>query len=137
MEMETSLFFPDEENIEDEIKETKTYRIDFKNKRILGKVDGLDAVKQAIIKILGTERFKNLIYSDNYGCEIKDMMMSDENTDAFIESEIPELITDALSDDERIIDVDNFEFVREGIDILRVIFDVATIYGILHMEEVI
>lgn len=137
MEMETSLFFPDEEDIEDEIKETKTYRIDFKNKRILGKVDGLDAVKQAIIKILGTERFKNLIYSDNYGCEIKDMMMSDENTDAFIESEIPELITDALSDDERIIDVDNFEFVREGIDTLRVIFDVATIYGILHMEEVI
>lgn len=137
MEMETSLFFPDEENIEDEIKETKTYRIDFKNKRILGKVDGLDAVKQAIIKILGTERFKNLIYSDNYGCEIKDMMMSDENTDAFIESEIPELITDALSDDERIIDVDNFDFVREGIDTLRVIFDVATIYGILHMEEVI
>ena len=97
----------------------------------------MDAVKQAIIKILGTERFKNLIYSDNYGCEIKDMMMSDENTDAFIESEIPELITDALSDDERIIDVDNFDFVREGIDTLRVIFDVATIYGILHMEEVI
>lgn len=136
--MDTELVLDIDEIEKDTEQETKTYRIDFENGRIDGKIDGLEAVKQAITKILLTERFKNLIYSDDYGCEIQDMLMSNENTDVFIESEIPELIKDALSDDERILGVENFELYdsddeRDGI---KITFDVSTIYGDFNMEEV-
>lgn len=138
MEMETDLVLDIDEVEENAEQETRTYRIDFENGRIDGFVDGLEALKQAIIKILSTERYKNLIYSEDYGCEVLDMLMSDENTDAFVESELPELIKDALSDDERILGVDNFEIYdsddeRDGI---MVSFDVSTIYGDLKIEEV-
>lgn len=138
MDMDTELVLDIDEIEEDTEQETRTYRIDFENGRIDGIIDGLEAVKQAITKILLTERFKNLIYSDDYGCEVQDMLMSDENTDAFIESEIPELIQDALSADERILGVENFEIYdsddeRDGI---KIAFDVSTIYGDFNMEEV-
>ncbi len=138
MEMDTDLVLDIEEVEEDAEQETRTYRIDFKNGCISGMIDGLEAVEQAITKILLTERYKNLAYSDDYGCEVLDTMMNDENTDAFLEAEIPDLIADALSDDERILGVGNFEFYdsadeRDGI---KVTFDVSTIYGELNMEGV-
>lgn len=138
MDIDTELVLDIDEIEEDTEQETRTYRIDFENGRIDGMTDGLEAVKQAITKVLLTERFKNLIYSDDYGCEIQDMLMSNENTDAFIESEIPELIKDALSDDERILGVENFELYdsddeRDGI---KITFDVSTIYGDFNMEGV-
>lgn len=138
MEMDTDLVLDVDEIEEESDQVSRTYRIDFENGRIVGMIDGLDAVEQAIIKILKTERFKNLIYSDAYGFEGKDTMMSDENTDAFLESELPALIADALSEDERILGVDNFEFYdsdneKDGI---MISFDVATIYGDLSIEEV-
>lgn len=138
MDIDTGLVLDIDEIEEGTEQETRTYRIDFENGRIDGIIDGLEAVKQAIAKILLTERFKNLIYSDDYGCEIQDMLMSNENTDAFIESEIPELIKDALSDDERILGVENFELYdgddeRDGI---KITFDVSTIYGDFNTEGV-
>lgn len=137
MDTDTELVL-DIDEIEEETEQiTKTYNIDFKSGRITGKIEGIEAVKQAIVKILLTERFKNLIYTDDYGCEVKDTMMSDDNTDAFLESEIPELITDALSIDERILEVSNFEFdetdENSAKDALYISFDVATIYGDMAM----
>lgn len=138
MEMESDLVLDIDEIEEESQKESRTYCIDFENGRIAGMIDGLEAVEQAIIKILNTERYKNLIYSEDYGCEVRDTMMSDENTDGFLECELPELISDALSDDERILGVDNFEFYdsddeRDGI---LISFDVITIYGNLNVKEV-
>lgn len=138
MEMDTDLVLDIDEVEEDAEQETRTYRIDFENGCISGMIDGLEAVEQTIAKILLTERYKNLAYSDDYGCEVLDTMMSDENTDAFLEAEIPDLIADALADDERILGVDHFEFYdsadeRDG---LKVTFDVSTIYGELNMEGV-
>ena len=46
---------------------SRTYRL--KNDRVLGYVDGLEAVKQAVNCILNTERFEYVIYSWNYGRE--------------------------------------------------------------------
>lgn len=139
MELDTELVL-DVDDVEEETEQTsRTYRIDFENGCIDGMIDGLDAVKQSIIKVLSTERFKNLIYSENYGCEIKDMMMNDDNTDSFMESEIPALIKEALSDDDRILSVDNFEIYDsdDEKDGLMVTFDVATIYGNFEMKEVV
>ena len=137
--METDLVLDVDEIEEEGELETRTYNIDFVNGRINGMISGLEAVEQAIAKILLTERYKNLIYSEDYGCEIKDTMMSEENTDAFLEAEIPDLIRDALLEDERILDVDHFEFyeIPGSVDSLLVTFDVSTIYGDIVMEEAI
>lgn len=39
----------------------------------LGKADGEEANRQAILKILNTERYKNVIYSWDYGVELQDL----------------------------------------------------------------
>ena len=49
---------------------SRTYAVDWQTGRVSGFVDGTDALKQAIYKILQTERFAHLIYSWNYGFEM-------------------------------------------------------------------
>jgi phage baseplate assembly protein W len=139
MALQDSGLILDIDDIDTAPSETKTYAIDFENGRITGKTDGLDAVKQAITKILITERFKNLIYSDNYGCEIKQTLMSDGNTDEFLEAEIPSLLQEALVIDERILGVSNVTMTYDGTerDSVNIGFDVETIYGKMTVEEVI
>lgn len=44
-----------------------TYRLDLDAGRIVGKVDNLEAVNQAIRKAIITPRFKCLIYDNQYG----------------------------------------------------------------------
>lgn len=45
-----------------------TYKLD--DTRVRGYVDGSEAVKQAVYKILMTERYKYIIYGFNYGVEL-------------------------------------------------------------------
>ena len=49
-----------------------TYKLDLDTGRIVGKVDGLEAVNQFILKALLTPRFHCLVYDNQYGSEIKD-----------------------------------------------------------------
>ena len=49
---------------------SKTYKIDWDNNRILGFIDGKDAVSQSIELALTTERYVWDIYSWNYGSDI-------------------------------------------------------------------
>ena len=50
---------------------SKTYRLDLEEGRILGMVDGQEAVRQAIHKAIITPRWKCLIYDNQYGSEIE------------------------------------------------------------------
>ena len=52
---------------------TKTYAMQLDGDRIRGKIDDRKAIEQAIYKILLTERYQYLIYSWNYGIELKDL----------------------------------------------------------------
>ena len=49
---------------------SRTYKIDFDAGRVGGFCDETEAMKQAIYKIIQTERFAYLIYSWNYGIEL-------------------------------------------------------------------
>jgi len=68
----------------------------------IGKVDEEDAVLQAAMKILQTERGAFDIYSDDYGIELEDLRGMDM---IYCESEIPVRIKEALMVDDRIDDV--------------------------------
>ena len=117
---------------------TRTYRMDFETGRIIGKVDGIEAMNQFIKKALLTPRFKCLIYDGQYGSELDEFIKSDSSVD-LIESEIPRLVKDALIYDPRILKVYNFTFemVPKEKEKIKIRFEVDTIYGTTSYEGVI
>ena len=69
---------------------SRTYAVNWQTGRVSGTVDGMDALKQAIYKVLQTERFAHLIYSWNYGFEANRLIGQGA---AFLRSEIQRLVT--------------------------------------------
>ncbi len=134
--LDTSLVLNVEEVQDDTSYLTRTYKIDFDNGRIAGYTDDLEALEQAITKILLTERFKNLIYSNEYGSEVKATLMSDGCTNEFLETEIPALIEEALLQDIRILSVSNFVLSFDN-DCVDIECDVSTIYGETNIKVVV
>lgn len=113
-----------ESEIEFEQWPSKTYRLDPNSKRIVGFVDGLDAVKQATFKILQTIRFEYLIYSPNYGLDGGSVGKSR----SYFQSEIKRKVREALLQDNRISDVIDFSFSYDG-DSATVEFEVISKFG--------
>ena len=100
-----------------------TYKLT--NENVSGKVDGIDAVKQAVYHILATERYANPIYDDNYGVELEQYIGSDYG---FIVANIENTLSDALTQDDRITSVIVDDITKNG-NTCTVIFTVKTIYG--------
>lgn len=94
-------------DFEEEVQPSRTYKIDFERKRIVGYTDGREAIEQAIYKALSTERYDHLIYSWNYGAEIGKLF---GQPIPYVYSELKRLITEALTHDDRIDSVDAFHF---------------------------
>lgn len=114
---------------------TKTYRLNFGTGRLTGMVDGKDALKQFIVKALKTCRSRFRIYSDDYGCELEDLLGSDV-TEAFIQAEIPRMVREALIYDDRINAVTNVSATRQG-DAVFIVATVDSIYGEVTQEVTI
>lgn len=79
--------------------------------RINGYTDDLQAVAQAIYLALSTERYKFIIYSWDYGVELVDLFGKPM---PYVMAELPRRIKEALTQDNRIDDVTNFEFEKKG-----------------------
>lgn len=101
--------------------------------RFNGKTDELDAVKQAVYKILNTERYEYPIYSWNYGIELKDLF---GQPIPWVYPELERRITEALTWDDRIDSVTDFEFENFRNDV-HAKFTVNTIYGSYEDELVV
>ncbi len=86
---------------------TKTYSMQLDGDRIRGKTGERKAIEQAIYKILLTERYQYLIYSWNYGIELKDLF---GKPIPYCCVELERRIKEALLQDTRITNVYNFEF---------------------------
>ena len=91
-------------DLEEETEPNKTYRIDFKDNSIEGFIDGKDAIKQTIYKILETERYTYPIYSWDYGIELSDLYGEDMR---YVCAELEDRIKEALTQDDRIADVES------------------------------
>ena len=114
---------------------SKTYRLNAETGHIEGFIDDDDALQQFIEKALRTARLRFLIYDDQYGSELEDLIGADV-TPEYLETEIPQVISDALVYDDRISEVTDFELTRDG-DKLYVNFSVVKSDGlILTVEEV-
>lgn len=110
---------------------SKTYRIDLESSRVVGFVDGAQAVSQAIRKILRTERFAYLLYSWNYGMEWNALI---GKSGRVVESEARRLVNEALGQDERILSVQSVVINRIDRDSAVVTVTVETIFGEVREE---
>ena len=112
---------------------SKDYRLNLQGDRIQGECDGIEVMKQVIFKILNTERYQNIIYSWSYGIETIDLYGRPVD---YVISELERRIKEALLQDDRITEVSNFSFEKNGTKILA-LFTVKTIYGDTGAEKVV
>lgn len=119
--------------VEAEEEPSLTFRLDENSKRIIGKIDELDAIRQAIYCILRTERYQYEMYSEDYGCELQDLIGQPV---PLVFVNLQDNIRDALMADERILAVDQFQFEEVGRGAVAVSFVVETELGEIEIEEV-
>lgn len=113
----------------DEVETSRTYKILIVDSK--GYIEGIEALKQAIYKVLSTERYEYPIYSFNYGIDIESLIGKDYD---YVRIELKRRIEECLLEDERINAVSNFSFEREE-DILKCTFEVESIYGNIILNK--
>jgi phage baseplate assembly protein W len=113
---------------------SKTYAFNFDTGEIGGIVDEEKAIRQFVRKTITTPRFRFLIYDDQYGCELENLIGQDV-TNEYLEHDIPRMITEALVYDDRISNVTDFVITRDS-DKVYVSFTLVTSDGTLINEEV-
>ncbi len=115
--------------LEEESEVTKTYKL--LPDKTQGYVNDIEALQQAIYKVLNTERYEYPIYSFNYGIELENLIGKDT---IYVKIEMKRRIQECLLQDERINSVDNFQFNITDDEILCT-FDVNSIYGGLTITK--
>lgn len=123
-----------EQDFEIETQPTNTYKMELESNLIRGYTDRQEAMKQAIFKILSTERYQYVMYSWNYGIELIDLYGEPVS---YVCPELERRITEALTWDERIESVDNFEFDTSKKGEVLVTFTAHTIFGDVTAEKVV
>lgn len=109
-----------------------TYKLNINDERVGGYVDELEAYKQAVYKILNTERYDHLIYSWNYGVELKDLFGMPLS---YVIPELEQRITDAVMQDDRTVNVYGFEFEQLKRGVLHVTFRCKSTLGTILMTK--
>jgi len=94
-------------------------------------IEGIEALKIWILKLIKTEKFKFKIYEtglvDEYGITLLDLIHGDYPY-FFIKSEIQRELTEGILKNTEVLTVTDFVFIREK-RTLSVTFNIKTIYG--------
>lgn len=109
-----------------------TYRMDLEGGFVRGFVDGQEAMRQAVFRILSTERYRYAIYPWYYGIETLDLY---GRPATYVCPEMERRITEALMTDRRIRGVTDFEFSIGAGGVVRAAFTVNTVYGTVRAEK--
>ena len=122
------------QGVEAEEQPSLTYRMDPGGDSVRGYADGREAVRQAVFRILQTERYQYVIYPWWYGIETLDLYGEPVN---WVCAELERRITEALLMDSRITGVSDFRHDtgtgRKGA--VHTAFTVHTVYGDLEAER--
>ncbi|MFA9462921.1 MAG: DUF2634 domain-containing protein [Velocimicrobium sp.] len=115
--------------IQDELESTKTYQLfDFK---IQGYIEGMQALKQSIYKILSTQQYEYPIYSFDYGINLESLIGKEA---AYVKVELKRRIKECLLQDKRVQDVTDFVF-DVGEDTICATFKVVSMYGEITITQ--
>lgn len=111
---------------------SKVYQMDLDGNSIRGFTDGQEAVKQAVFRILNTERYEYIIYPWWYGIETIDLYGMPVT---YVCPELERRIEEALRMDDRITSVTDFEHDLSQKGVVYTTFTVHTIFGELKGEK--
>lgn len=112
---------------------SKTYKVDLTKKRIIGYVDGLEAIIQAVVKNFYTERYAYVIYSPDYGIEIEQYIAQDFD---YIKSDIQRTVRECLANDDRITGMYDFNCeLGEQLDSMLITFRLGTVDGVIDFSQ--
>lgn len=109
-----------------------TYRMDLDGDGVRGYVDGREAVKQAVFRILQTERYQYIIYPWWYGMETIDLYGEPVE---WVCAELERRITEALLVDSRITGVTDFVHDTSVKGVVHTTFTTHSIYGDIPAER--
>lgn len=109
-----------------EVVPTQTYRLDFINKRIIGKINQADALMQAVQKIFSTDKYAYEIYDWYYGNELLKLVGKPYD---YIVTRLPRIVREALLVDDRVVEVTDFKFDKTSIDSMTASFLIHSVYG--------
>ena len=118
-------------DFEFETQPNLTYKLNIDSERVIGYVDQLEAYKQAVYKLINTERYDHIIYSWNYGVELRRLF---GQPISYVIPEIEWTITEGVMQDDRTISVENFEFDTSKRGIVHVKFEATCQYGTATIE---
>jgi len=110
------------------VQPSKTWRMDLTSGRIGGFIDGREAVRQYIRKVLMTPRNRYLIYDEFYGEELRELI-GQGMTPTLMDVEIPGLVREAIQYDDRIEAIPNVEVTQFGSDGILVAVTVELVDG--------
>lgn len=121
-------------DLEIEEETSKSYALHTQSRTIGGYCDGSEAMEQVIYMILNTERYQYPVYSWDYGVELLDLF--GEPID-YVCAELERRISEALTQDDRINDVTDFEFDISKKGVVNVSFIVKTVFGNLESGKAV
>lgn len=110
----------------------KNYRMLLESNRVVGTCDGKEAMKQVIYKILMTERYRYVIYSWNYGVELEDLFGMPAG---YVCPELERRIAEALTQDDRIVEVKDFSFDTSRKGVVSATFTAVTDVGNITAQK--
>lgn len=105
---------------------SNTYKIDTVNGRLSTKITGKDSIRQAIDKILITERYAFLIYDWNYGVGLDKYIGKDF---AYIQADIKNNVEKSIKYDDRVLAINSVDIFKLGIDSMYIRYNVSTTDG--------
>mgnify|MGYP002508888460 CR=1 FL=1 len=111
---------------------SRTYKLDLQQKRIIGYVDNLEAVAQAVHKLFLTERYAWEIYSQAYGVEFESFL--GQSTD-FVLAIFESRVRDAVAADDRIRGIKDFKVNKTDISTIVASCTVITTQGTFEIRE--
>lgn len=120
------------QDFEIEEQPSMVYKMDLNGDSIRGFCDGVEAVKQAVFRMLQTERYQYIIYPWWYGIETLDLYGEPVT---WVCPELERRITEALLVDSRITSVTDFEHDLSIKGIVHTTFIVHTVYGDFSTER--
>ena len=106
---------------------TKTWEVI--DGRISGKIDGIDAIAQAVDKLFQTELYKYAIYNRDYGISLKHLLGQPVE---YVRTMLPKFVKQAIGHNQLLKDkityIDGYTF-RQDSNNLYVNINFHTIYG--------
>lgn len=111
-----------------------SYDYKYTVERLTGTVSNLAELQQAILFILMTERYIYPIYSRNYGVNFQQYVGKDFS---YIEATIGNTIKEALTQDDRINDVEIISIAKTGIDQCLIQMIVNSTLGVAETEVIL